>query len=48
MARILLIEEDDAVRRVMQLMLVHLGHTVVEEGAERRAPSFFALSPPTS
>jgi CheY-like chemotaxis protein len=30
MARILLIEDDDAVRDIVRLMLVRLGHTIVE------------------
>lgn len=30
MARILLIDDDDAVREVLRLMLAHLGHSIVE------------------
>lgn len=30
MARILLIEDDDSVRSMLRLTLVHSGHTVVE------------------
>jgi YesN/AraC family two-component response regulator len=40
MARILLIDDDDAVRTTLRLTLVHFGHTVIEarngkEGMER-------------
>ena len=32
MARILLIEDDESVRTMLQMILVHFGHTVMEAG----------------
>lgn len=47
MARILLIDDDDAVRDIVRLMLVHLGHTIVEARDGEQGLACFGPQPPT-
>jgi len=42
MARILLIDDDDSVRTVLRLTLIHFGHTVIEARDGREGLALFA------
>ena len=45
MARILLIEDDDSVRTLLFLALVHVGHTVIEARNGREGLNLFRSAP---
>lgn len=44
MARILLIDDDDAFRTMLRLTLVHFGHTVIEAGNGKEGLELFPRS----
>ncbi|MEO5957891.1 MAG: response regulator [Opitutaceae bacterium] len=46
MARILLIDDDDDVRTVLRLTLIHFGHTVIEARNGREGLELFAEARP--